>query len=236
MPSGQIRVIETYTPAAIEWRPIPGDWLGQFLHGSALGFPTGSIAAAVAGSTVYAAWTEAYPTLGPPAVVLASHGTQTESAVASENGVLAALALTPSGPELAANRCVTEASCLGLVGDIGVDGLVAGYAAETDGARDVLLATGDGLDLLRSPLPLSTRVTLNKDLTGRVEGATSGPVTLYREAADGTRTSVGSFAIAADGSFRASDPASGTPPAAYRAVWIDPATSIPYCAVLATGA
>jgi hypothetical protein len=236
MPSGQIRVIETYTPAAIEWRPIPGDWIGQFIHGSALGFPTGPIAAAVAGSTVYAAWTEAYPTLGPPGVVLASHGSHTESAVAIEDGVLAALALTPSGPELAANRCVTEASCLGLVGDVGVDGLVAGYAAETGGARDVLLATDDGLDLLRSPLPFSTHVTLNKNLTGRVAGATSGPVTLYREAADGTRTPVGSFAVAADGSFTASDPASGTPPASYRAVWTDPATSIPYCAVLAAGA
>jgi hypothetical protein len=235
MPSGQIRVIETYTPAAIEWKPIPGDWLGQFLHGSALGFPTGTVAAAVRGSTVYAAWTEAYPTLGPPAVVLASHGSHTESAIAIEDGVLAALALTPSGPELAANRCVTESSCLGLVGDVGVDGLVAGYTAETGGARDVLLAGDDGLDLLRSPLPLSTHVTLNKDLTGRVEGATSGAVTLYREAPDGTRAVVGTFAVARDGSFTAADPASAPPPTAYRAVWTDPATSIPYCAVVAAG-
>ena len=236
MPSGQIRVIETYTPAAIEWRPIPGDWIGQFLHGSALGFPTGSVAAAVTGSTVYAAWTEAYPTLGPPAVILASHGSHTESAIAIDNGVLAALALTPAGPEVAANRCVTESSCLGLVGDVGIDGLVAGYTAEAGGARDVLLATDAGLDLLRSPLPLSTHVTLNKDLTGRVQGASSGAATLYREALDGTRAAVGSFGVGADGSFTASDPGVASPPAAYRAVWTDPATAIPYCAVLVPGA
>ena len=127
LPNGRIRVIETFTPAAIEWSPIPGDWIGQFLHSSALGFPTGAVATAVAGSTVYAAWTDAFPTLGPPAVVLASHGSRAQGAVAIENAVLAALVLTPAGPELAANRCAGQ-SCLGLVGDIGLDGLVAGYA------------------------------------------------------------------------------------------------------------
>jgi hypothetical protein len=232
--NGQIRVVETFTPAAIEWRPIPGDWIGQFLHSSALGFPTGAIATAVAGSTVYAAWTEAFPTLGPPAVVVASHGATAQGAVVIENAVLAALALTPSGPELAANRCFGE-SCLGLVGDVGLDGLVAGYAVERGGGRELLLVTNAGLDWLRSPLPLSVHVSLNRDLTGRVQGAGSGTITLSREAANGSRTVVGSFAVAADGSFAASDPAAATPPAAYRAVWIDAATSIPYAAVLATG-
>src|SRR3954466_651834 len=92
-----------------------------------------------------------------------------------------ALVLTPAGPELAANRCA-GASCLGLVGDVGVDGLVAGYAVERGGARQLLLATDTGLDWLRAPLPISVRVSLSKDLTGRVEGASSGAVTLYREA------------------------------------------------------
>src|SRR3954470_4955549 len=234
MPNGQIRVIETFTPAAIEWSPLPGDWIGQFLHSSELGFPTGAVATAVSGSTVYAAWTESFPTVGPPAVVLASHGSRAQGAVAIENAVLAALVLTPSGPELAANRCAGE-SCLGLVGDIGVDGLVAGYAAERGGARELLLATDAGLDWLRSPLPLSVHVSLARDLTGRVQGATSGAVLLYRDSADGSRTLVGSVPVAADGSFVASD-VSATPPAAYRAVWVDPATSMPYAAVLATAA
>jgi hypothetical protein len=231
MPSGQIRVVETFAPAAIEWRPIPGDWIGQFLHSSALGFPTGAVATAVAESTVYAAWTEAFPTLGPPAVVLASHGSTAQSAVAIENAVLAALALTPTGPELAANRCLGE-SCVGLVGDVGVDGLVAGYAIEHGGARQLLLATDAGLDWLRSPIPLSVHVSLNRDLTGRVQGADPGAVSLYREAADGSRTLVGTFPAAPDGSFTASDPAASTPPAAYRAVWVDPVTSIPYSGLL----
>jgi len=233
MPNGQIRVIETFTPAAIEWSPIPGDWIGQFLHSSALGFPTGAVATAVAGSTVYAAWTEAFPTLGPPAVVLASHGPRAQAAVAIENAVLAALVLTPSGPELAANRCAGQ-SCLGLVGDVGLDGIAAGYAAERGGARQLLLATDAGLDWLRTPLPLSVHVSLGKDLTGGVEGASSGAVSLYRETADGSRTFVGSFPVAADGSFVASDSAA-TPAAAYRAVWIDPSTSLPYAALLSTG-
>jgi hypothetical protein len=233
MPNGQIRVIETFTPAAIEWSPIPRDWIGQFLHSSALGFPTGAVATAVAGSTVYAAWTDAFPTLGPPAVVLASHGSHAQGAVAIENAVLAALVVTPAGPELAANRCAGE-SCLGLVGDIGLDGVVAGYAAERGGARELLLATDAGLDWLRTPLPLAAHVSLGKDLTGRVQGATSGAVALYRETADGSRTFVGSFPLAADGSFAASD-TGATPAAAYRAVWVEPSTSIPYAALLSTG-
>jgi len=232
MPNGQIRVVETFAPAAIEWRPIPGDWIGQFLHSSALGLPTGLVATAVSGSTVYAAWTEAFPTLGPPAVVLATHGSTAQSAVAVENAVLAALVLTPTGPELAANRCLGE-SCLGLVGDVGVDGLVAGYAVGRGGARELLVATDAGLDWLLSPSPLSVRVSLDNTLAGRVQGAGSGSVALYREAADGSRTLVGSFAVGADGSFAASDPAAPTPPTAYRAVWIDPATSIPYAALIA---
>jgi hypothetical protein len=226
-------VIETFTPAAIEWRPIPGDWIGQFLHSSALGFPTGAVATAVSGSTVYAAWTDAFPTLGPPAVVLASHGSRAQGAVAIENAVLAALVLTPAGPELAANRCAGE-SCLGLVGDVGVDGIIAGYAAERDGARQLLLATDAGLDWLRTPLPLSVHVSLGTNLSGRVEGTSSGAVSLYREAEDGSRTLVGSFSVAPDGSFAGSDPAA-TSPAAYRAVWVDPTTSIPYAALLSTG-
>lgn len=147
--------------------------------------------------------------------------------------VLAALVVTPAGPELAANRCAGE-SCLGLVGDIGLDGVVAGYAAERGGARELLLATDAGLDWLRTPLPLAAHVSLGKDLTGRVQGATSGAVALYRETADGSRTFVGSFPLAADGSFAASD-TGATPAAAYRAVWVEPSTSIPYAALLSTG-
>jgi hypothetical protein len=233
LPTGEIRVVETFAPAAIEWRPVPGDWVGQFLHSSALGVPTGSIAAAASASTVYAAWTEAYPTLGPPAVVLAVHGARASSAVAIENAVLAGLALTPAGPELAANRCL-EGSCFGLVGTTGLDGIVAGFAVAPSGARNILLATDQGLDWYRSPGALPLRVSLKSDLTGRVEGASGGSVTLYRERPDGSSAAVATFAVASDGSFAASDPTAGALAAVHRAVYVDPATSIPYAA-LASG-
>jgi hypothetical protein len=231
LPTGEIHVVETYAPAAIEWRPIPGDWVGQFLHSSALGVPTGSIAAAASGSTLYAAWTESYPTLGPPAVVLAVHAERASSAVAIENAVLAGLALTPAGPELAANRCV-DGSCFGLVGTAGVDGIVAGFAVAPGGTRNMLLATDQGLDWYRSPAALPLRISLKPDLTGHVEGASGGAVTLYRERPDGSRAAVGMFPVAADGSFAASDPTDAAVAAAHRAVYVDPATSIPYAALV----
>jgi hypothetical protein len=78
-------------------------------------------------------------------------------------------------------------------------------------------------------------VSLGKDLSGRVQGASSGRVSLYREAGDGSRMFVGTFPVGAGGSFAGSDPIA-TPPAAYRAVWVDPATSIPYAALLHTAA
>jgi hypothetical protein len=235
LPSGEVRVVETFAPAAIEWSPIPGDWLGQFVHSSALGIPIGTVATAVSGSTVYAAWTEAYPTLGPPAVVLAHHGSTAGSAVAIENAVLAGLALTPDGPELAANRCF-DGFCLGLVGSSGLDGVVAGFAASRDGSRSVLLASEIGLDFFRSPIDLRVRIALTRNLSGRVDGVTGGRVTLYRERADAPRVAVGTFPVAADGSFVAVDPTAGPTAPTYRAVYVDPATSVPYAALLPAAA
>ena len=228
--TGAVHVVETYLPAAIEWRPIPGDWMGQFLHITQLGAPTGGIAATAAGSVVYAAWTEAYPTLGPPGVVLAVHSDRARSSLALENAVLAGLALTPDGPELAANRCVPPGVCGGLVADTGVDGVVAGYAAAPDGTRDLLLATDTGLQWLRSPGPLGVHVTLTPQLTGRVDGAAGGSVLVYREVAGAPRLLLGSFPLAADGSFTASDPTASPVAAAYRAVYT--AGDIPYAALV----
>ena len=246
LPNGKIRVVETYLPAAIEWRSIPGDWLGQFLHSSALGVPVGIVAAGVSGSVVFAAWTEAYPTLGPPAVVVASHGTHAKSWVALEDAVLAALAVTPRGPELAANRCVPALAfglegngiCGGLVGASELDGVVAGFAVGSDGAHDVLLDDAAGLSWYRSPTSLGVQVTLSAahsgdavQLSGRVAGAGGGAVLVYRERPDEQRALVASVQLGVDGSFQASD----TPPAlpvAYRAVYVDAATGLPYAALL----
>jgi hypothetical protein len=228
--SGAVHVVETYLPAAIEWRPIPGDWMGQFLHITALGAPTGGIIATAVGKVVYAAWTETFPTLGPPGVVLAVHSDRARSSLALENAVLAGLALTPDGPELAANRCVPPGVCGGLVADTGVDGVVAGFATGQDGTRDLLLATDAGLEWFRSPGPLDIRVTLTPELTGRVDGATGGSVLLYRERPGSPRTLLGSFPLAADGSFTASDPTASPVASAYRAVYT--AITIPYAALV----
>lgn len=234
LPSGEVRVVETFLPAAIDWG-LAG-W-GKLLFSSALGVPTGAIAAAASGTTLYAAWTTAFPTLGPPAVVLAAHTTPVRSGVAIENAVLAALAVTSAGPELAANRCIPAAAfglegngvCGGLVAGAGVDGIVADYAATPTG-RQLLVQMPEGLAWFASPATPSIHVTLNNDLTGRVEGVAGGTVTLYRERPDLPRTQFAAVPLASDGSF--SIPAPASPLAtAYRAVYTDPATGIPYAAL-----
>jgi len=240
LPSGKVRVVETYKPVAIDWRPIPGDWLGQFLHSSALGIPTGRVGAAANRSVVFAAWTEAFPTLGPPAVVLAVHASRTFSGVALENAVFADLVVTRTGAELAANRCVADGVCEALVDRHELDGVVAGYAAETGGGRQVLLDRPGGLEWYRSPTRLSVSVSLNVangQLSGRVTGATGGSVTISRELAGGARGEIATVPVAADGSFTASDQTLGpVAPVAYRAVYVDPASGVPFAALVSTGA
>jgi hypothetical protein len=236
--SGEIRVVETYVPAGIEWRLERGAWWGRLLHSSALGFPTGRIFAAAGGSTVYAAWTEAFPTLGPPAIVLATRGDRVQSGVVLEDATLAGLALGPAGPELAANRCLTAASfgvegngvCGGLVNGVGVDGIVADYAA-SGATRQLLLQLPDGLYWFSTPSPLPVRVTFDASFMGRVDGAAGGTVAIYRERPNEPRALFTTVPLAADGTFAV--PAPLTPvAAAYRAVYVGPATGIPYAALI----
>jgi hypothetical protein len=230
--SGAVRVVETYLPAAIEWRAIPGDWLGQFLHATALGVPEGGISTMAVGSTVYAAWTEAFPTLGPPGVVLAAHSDRARSSLALEDALLAGLALTPDGPEVAANRCDVEDLCTGLVGAASrLDGVVAGFTAGPDGTRDVLLARADALEWFRAPGPFSVHLTLTPQLSGRVDEASGGSVLVYQEL---PRTLVATVPLAADGSFVVTDSAA-LPAGVYRAVYVEPVTGIPYAALTSTG-
>jgi len=177
--SGELRVVETYVPAGIEWRFEKGDWWGKLLHSSARGFPVGPIAAAASGSTVYAAWTEAFPAVAPPAIVLATRADRVRSGVALEDAVLGGLAVTSTGPELAANRCVPAAAfglegngvCGGLITGAGVDGIVADYAAAAS-ARRLLLQTADSLQWVLVPhAALATchvRARLHRPRRGRV--------------------------------------------------------------------
>ena len=237
LPSGAVRVVETFLPAAIDWG-LTG-W-GQLLVSTALGVPTGRVVAAASGSTVYAAWTVAFPTLGPPGVALASHAARVKSAVALEDAVLGGLALTSAGPELGASRCIPAAAwglegngvCGGLVGGFGVDGVVADYDA-VGGERRLLLQTSEGLEWFASPTAPDVRVTLNPDLTGRVDGVFGGSVTIYRELPGTPRSVFATVPLASDGSFAAPAPASPES-AAYRAVYPDPETQIPWAALVKT--
>lgn len=233
--NGKVRVVETFVPGAIDWGL---DGWGQLLFSSALGVPSGGVLAAAAGSTLYAAWTELFPTLGPPGIVLARRTDHVESAVVLEDAVLADLALTPDGPELAANRCIPAAAfgaegngvCGGLANGVGVDGVIAGYAAAGPD-RQLLIQTTQGLEWFDAPQGLTSAVTLNADLTGRVEGASGGTVALYRERPE-ARTLIGSFPVAAEGSFAGGDPTATAVTAAYRAVYVDRASGIPYAALI----
>jgi hypothetical protein len=248
MPDGSIHVVETYgflgTVGTIEWMPTRRSWIGQYLSGDQGDFPVGAMFAAVTGTKVYAAWTEATVAWDEYPVSLASHGREISSDFVSERGLTAGLALTSRGPQVASNQWVSSAQ-LGLPGDgfvwaatisgrggTELDGWVSGFAAGPRGSDDILLSSGSSISWYRAP-SLPVRVTLaaarqadgSIALTGRVRGRASGSVTLYRER-PGSRTPLATVKLAS-GAFAAVDTAPPQP-ALYRAVYVDPATGVPY--------
>jgi len=116
----------------------------------------------------------------------------------------------------------------------GIDGIVAGYTASGDD-RQLLLQTDDALEWFDAPHGLGARVTLNPDLSGRVDGVTGGTVELYRELPGAPRALVDTEPVAPDGSFALRDATASAEVAAHRAVYIDAATGIPYAALLPPG-
>jgi hypothetical protein len=64
-------------------------------------------------------------------------------------------------------------------------------------------------------------------VNGNVAGAAGGRVEIYRELPHSPRELVVASPVAADGSFRA-DGLDPTPGALYRAVYVEPATGIPF--------
>jgi hypothetical protein len=256
LPNGAVRVVEIYgggsAGAAIEWRATGSDWTGKFLFSTPIGVPLGPIAAvAAADGTVYAAWTVLYGGLGEIDVVLATRGAEARSGVALRRAELVALALAPEGPELGANDRValgeTDTLFAGLVATPGgvpveLDGRLLGFAAAPDGSRQLLLAVPDGLSWFRASSPLVTRVSLaasplqegNVGLSGSVAAASGGTsVAIYRERPGVARELVATVPLAPDGSFTAADRPPSLP-ATYRAVYADPATGVPYAALLRT--
>jgi hypothetical protein len=68
-------------------------------------------------------------------------------------------------------------------------------------------------------------------LSGHVQGAHGGHVTIYREHAKARRETAGTVKLGAGGAFTLVDSARAHP-VFYRAVYVDPATGIPYAKLL----
>jgi hypothetical protein len=236
---GVVRVVEAYTSALIDWFSDRGKWTGQYLFASRLGSPVGRVVALPGPTTAVVAWTQDYPSLDETHVFL-QHGPPTGDVTdVLPHARLTALTLAGGVPEIAANDWgeldgwETDAAVLAFAGaaPVELDGSVEGYAA-VGAARQLLLATDRGLEWFSAPRP-AVHVSLTVDgaghAAGRVDSATAGTVSIYRESPDTGRQLAATAEIAADGSFAAQVPASHT---LYRAVYRDPATGIPYAALL----
>jgi hypothetical protein len=228
-PDGTIRVVESFSQRganAILWRREGKRWWGRVLHASVLGSAPLPLYAAAAGDAVYVAWTIPYPTFGENHLVLSSRIDRSTSLVLHPNALAVGLVLGPSGPEVAANELGDPAVGF-LTGAVQTefDGRVLGYAATPSGGRQLLLARSGGLEWFELPARPTTRIVV--DPTGwRVEGATTGTVVIYEETAGAPRHVVYEAPVAADGTFSFSLPI--VPGAVYRAVYVDPATGVPY--------
>jgi hypothetical protein len=258
--NGRVHVVETYgmsgAVGTIEWIPRGRTWIGLYLSAGRGGFPVGAMFAAPGRSgVVYAAWTEEFPgsIFGGFPVTIATHGREISENVVSERGVTTGLVMTSRGPEVAANEWVSADSSFTFPAPDAVwaatvsgrsggelDGRLAGLAAVPGStARDLLLERADGLSWFRTRGSFPIHVTLDAEarddgtiaLSGRVEGAHGGHVTLYREHAKLRREKAGTSALGPSGEFTFVDSAR-TQPTYYRAVYTDAATGIPYAKLL----
>jgi hypothetical protein len=240
---GRLHVVETFTSAAIDWGPKQGGgWEGQFLFASRTGTPAGRVGAAADGPNLWSSWTQLSGDATTVLLTLSAATQETETVV--DHGIFVSLLLDGGRPEVGAYDWAELNDAFiyaGVLADAGgpfseLDGRLLGYAAATGGKRQLLLETAGGLEWFEAPTRPTTRVSLSADssghLDGRVDGASGGVVQLYRETGT-TRTPLGNAELAADGSF-AYDDAAPTSPTLYRAVYVDPATSIPYASLLRT--
>jgi hypothetical protein len=234
LPDRTVRVVETFSQRganAILWRREGKRWWGRVLHASALGSGALPVYAAAAPEGVYVAWTIPYPTFGQSNLVLSSHVDRSRSTVLNPNAFAAGLVLGAAGPEIAANEPF-QGLVAGFVtggAQAEVDGRILGYIATPTGGRQLLLAREGGLQWFELPAAPNVRIVADAE-SWRVQGATTGTVTIYEETAGQPRRSVFDSPVAADGAFSFSLPI--VPGAAYRAVWIDPATGVPYARLL----
>jgi hypothetical protein len=234
LPDHTIRVVETFSQRganAILWRREGTRWWGRVLHASALGSAALPVYPAAAPEGVYVAWTIPYPSFGQSNLVLSSHLDRSRSTVLHPNAFAAGLVLGPAGPEVAANEPF-QGLFAGIVtggAQAELDGRILGYAATPAGGRQLLLSRPTGLEWFELPGAPAVQIVADAE-SWRVHGATGGTVTIYEEAASQPRHSVFEAPVAADGAFSFSLPI--VPGANYRAVWVDPATGVPYARLL----
>ncbi len=255
---GRVHVIESYgyrgVLGTLEWFPQGRSWTGFGLDSGVGDFPVGPVFAGTSPSGVlHAAWTESLSSFDNSApVTLAARRTIASSKFILNRALTTGLVLPSSGAEVAANEWMASAD-LGLSGSnylwagmmvygkaqVELDGWLAGLKLSPRGGRDVLLGGPDGLRWFRSARRLATRVTLEaRDqsgsvaLHGTVSGVSTGRVTLYRERPGERRRAIGRAGLSG-GSFSFSDRPTARP-LLYRAVYVDPASGIPYAALLRT--
>jgi hypothetical protein len=255
---GRVHVLESYgyrgTVATLEWFPQKRTWLGLGIDAGLGDFPIGPVFGGIGpDGYLHAAWTESLIPLGTAPVTLATRGRVSDSKFVLERALTTGLALPGSGAEVAANEWVAPDD-IGLTGPkflwagtivkrtsrVELDGWLAGLAVAPRGGRDVLLGGASGLNWFHSPRRLTTHVTIEAvdqgdgtvAIDGRVGGVASGKVTLYRERPSEPRVQIARLTLS-DGEFSFVD----TPPVRpvlYRAVYTDPATGIPFAALLRT--
>jgi hypothetical protein len=243
---GRLHVVETYTDAAIDWGPkAGGGWEGQYLFASRAGTPAGRVGALASSAGLWSAWTEL--TSETLSVLLTLSAETQSTATALEHGIFVSLLVDGGNAEVGAYDWADLGDTpvyAGVLADVNgpfteLDGRLDGYVRARSGARQLLLSTSSGLEWFESPTRPSTRVRAGTDNTGtvhgRVEGVTTGVVDVYRESLGG-RTLAGHAEIAPDGTFSFRDIPPLSPAAfLYRAVYVDPATNIPYASLVRTG-
>lgn len=240
----RLHVVETYTDAAIDWGPKSGGgWEGQYLFASREGTPAGRVGALASSAGLWAAWSE-MTGAGVEVLLTLSADTQTTE-TAAQNGIFSSLVVDGGNAEVGAYDWATLGSTFvyaGLLADVNgpfteLDGRLDGYARTPAGGRQLLLSTPSGLEWFEAPTRPAIRVTAaaaGGTVSGRVDGAVSpaGVVQIYRETAAG-RTLAGQAQLAADGTFSFRDTPPLSPvPFLYRAVYVDPATTIPYASLV----
>ena len=252
---GRAHVIESYGYRGVlgtfEWVPQKRTWIGIGLDAGVGDFPVGPVFAGLSpGGTLHAAWTVSLAFIGDSPVTLVERRRFASSQFVLDRALTTGLALPASGPEVAANEWVGPddvglssggnlwaGTVVRARSHIQLDGWLAGLAVAPRGGRDVLLGGRAGLRWFRSPRALATKVTLEAtdrsgtiSLAGTVSGVARGHVTIYRERPGGKRRPIGRAEITG-GSFSFLDRGS-LRSLLYRAVYNDPATGIPYAALL----